>query len=736
LTLTVRLLRLGLLFGGVGGVLWLLPRDAATLAMSLLLVGWGGFAALFMLRADWRDQLLRTQEALEALAPVLRLILGGAGIVLILMAAWLLLPDQPLRVVSASLLIVLLASLALAPALHADPILTTAKPTLPPPDRPIRWRWALLGISALLLLVQVHFLLVAPTHALISHHVQIALFVGGLCLMTWGLLGAPRPRWPTLRLTHEAWALLLIVLVALFVRLWELGIGLHRWVDEINFLFGINELSLIPTNGILTPFGGITAFSWLYPYGQWLWRELFGPSLESVRMISVLFGVGQVVALWWLMRPLAGVRVALLSALLMATFPPAIHFARIGINNVADPVFGTLALGFLVRGIQAPRRSTFVLAGVMLGLSHYFYEGGRLFFTLFTACWIGWLLLSARLSSTQWRAWAAGGVAFLLTAGPLYAAWLFNERTLIPRYEAVGKQFRHLEHMFQMLAPPAPDITPFLKPFLSYVHLPDSGQFYVNDTGFILPVLVPFFLLGLIMCAWRWRTLGGGLLFWWCVGVAVANLILNNEVDAPRYVVAFPALCAITALGVHQLWRWAEVGLPRVPWRAVVGTLLVALSIGQAHYYLGYHLHAYYMRHFYNETDFMRRVPVKDADDMIFRTVRLRAPVEVYVFSPGFANIFAFGATLAYFRRIEEDHFYFRHDYTDRLEIALAQYPPTEWPKAFFIEPEDEASLAVLRERFTLHGPYFSPFRAPRERQFALYVTDTAVLPPEWLAQD
>ncbi|MFQ3647687.1 MAG: glycosyltransferase family 39 protein, partial [Anaerolinea sp.] len=465
-------------------------------------------------------------------------------------------------------------------------------------------------------------------------------------------------------------------------------------------------------------------------------RELFGPSLEAVRMISVLFGVGQVVALWWLMRPLAGVRAALLSALLMATFPPAIHFSRIGINNVADPVFGTLAFGFLVRGLQAPRRSTFVLAGVMLGLSHYFYEGGRLFFTLFTACWLGWLLLSGRLSITRWRAWAAGGFAFLLTAAPLYAAWLFNGRTLIPRYEAVGKQFRHLETMLQMLAPPAPDIAPFLKPFLSYVHLPDSGQFYINDTGFILPVLVPFFLLGLIVCVWRWRTLGGGLLFWWCVGVAVANLILNNEVDAPRYVVAFPALCAVTALGVHQLWRWAEVGLPRLPWRAVAGALLIALSAGQAHYYLGHHLQAYYMRHFYHETDFTRSVPVKDADDMIFRAVRLRAPVEVYVFSPGFANVFAFGATLSYFRRTEEERFYFRYEYTDRLEIALAQYPPTQWPRAFFIEPEDEASLAILREQFTLYGPYFSPFRAPLERQFALYVTDTAVLPPEWLAQD
>ncbi|XWX04015.1 glycosyltransferase family 39 protein [Aggregatilineales bacterium SYSU G02658] len=732
---SLRLLRLGLLLGAVSAVLWLLPHEIAALAMTLLLLGGSLLGGVRLIRLDWPRVLTTLHEALQPLMPILRLMLGSAGLALIVLAAWMLLPHQPLRVASTALLVTALAGLALALVLYADPVLINPKPSLPAPERPIRWRWALLGISMLLLLLQVHFLLVAPAHALISHHVQIALFVGGLGLMTWGLLGAPRLRLPTLRLTHEGWALLLIVLLALFVRLWELGIGLHRWVDEINFLFGINELSLIPTNAILMPFGGITAFSWLYPYGQWVWRELFGPSLESVRMISVLFGVAQVVALWWLMRPLAGVRVALLSALLIATFPPAIHFSRIGINNIADPVFGTLALGFLARGLQAPRRSAFVLAGVMLGLSHYFYEGGRLFFTLFAACWLGWVALSGRLMVGRVGTWAAGGLAFLMTAGPLYAAWLFNGRTLIPRYEAVGKQFRHLEHMVQMLADPAADITPFLYPFLSYVHLPDTGQFYINDTGFILPVLVPFFLLGLVVCVWRGRTLGGGMLFWWCVGVAVANLILNNEVDAPRYVVVFPALCAVTALGMHQLWSWAEAALPRLPWRPVAVALLVALSAGQVHYYLGYHLPAYYMRHFYDEIDYFRRVPVKDADDMIFRAVRLRPPVEVYVFSPGFANVFAFGATLPYFGLHQQDHFYFRHNYTENLESTLAQYPPTEWPKAFFIEPEDAESLALLRERFTLYGPYFSPFRAPIERQFALYVTDPAVMPPEWLAQ-
>ena len=727
-----RLLRLGLALVAAAGVLWLLPRGVSTLAMTLLLIGWGAVGGL-ALRSNRSERALALSEAARDVWPLVSKLIAAAGLGLIAFAAWMMLPHQPMQTASAALLVLLLAGIALSPLLRRDAIFISDKPTAPPPERPIHWRWTLLGACALLILVQIHFLLVAPVHALISHHVQMALFVGGLALTTWGLCGAPRLRLPSVHITQEAWALLLVVVLALFVRLWELGPSLQRWIDEVNFLYGINELSLVPTNGILMPFGGITAFTWLYPYGQWLWRALFGPSLESVRMISVVFGAAQAAALWWLMRPLVGVRAALLSALMMAVFPPAVHFSRIGINNVADPVFGTLALGFLVRGLQAPRRSTFVLAGVMLGLSHYFYEGGRLFFTLFAACWLGWVWASRRLPRIPLSAWAFGALAFVITAAPMYAAWLFNGRTLIPRYEAVGKQFRHLEEMVRMLsASPTPDLTPFLKPFLSYVHLPDRGQFYMNDSGFVLPLLVPFFLLGFVLCARWWRTLGGGLLFWWCVGVAVANLILNNEVDAPRYVVVFPALCAVTALGIYQGWRWGEAYLPRLPRRLIAAGALLILTASQVHYYLGHHLPTYYMKHFYHDTDFMRGVRVKDADDMIFRAVQLRAPIEVYVFSPGFANVFAFGASIAYFGRSEAEGFFFHYAYNDEIEITLAQAPSTNFPKAFFIEPGDTASLRVLREQFTLYGPYRSPFRTPPERQFALYVTDPDVLPTAW----
>lgn len=42
-------------------------------------------------------------------------------------------------------------------------------------------------------------------------------------------------------------------------------------------------------------------------------------------------------------------------------------------------------------------------------------------------------------------------------------------------------------------------------------------------------------------------------------------------------------------------------------------------------------------------------------------------------------------------------------------------------PRAFFIERDDVRTLNTLRQRFTLAGPYASPFALPPEKQFMLY---------------
>jgi 4-amino-4-deoxy-L-arabinose transferase-like glycosyltransferase len=110
-------------------------------------------------------------------------------------------------------------------------------------------------------------------------------------------------------------------------------------------------------------------------------------------------------------------RAGLLAALLLATYPPHIHFSRLALNNIADPLFGVLALALLAAGLRQRSRRALWLGGMALGLTAYFYEGGRLFYPLLTLLWLPALILAYRPPA---RLLARFGLAALLVAAPVY----------------------------------------------------------------------------------------------------------------------------------------------------------------------------------------------------------------------------------------------------------------------------------------------------------------------------
>ena len=85
-----------------------------------------------------------------------------------------------------------------------------------------------------------------------------------------------------------------------------------------------------------------------------------------------------------------------MSAALLAALAFHIHFSRIGLNNIWDGVFVVFILGLFWRGWQTERRWYFNAAGVMLGLSQYFYSGARLI-PLILLSWLGLAFV------TDWR---------------------------------------------------------------------------------------------------------------------------------------------------------------------------------------------------------------------------------------------------------------------------------------------------------------------------------------------
>lgn len=226
-------------------------------------------------------------------------------------------------------------------------------------------------------------------------------------------------RWTRL----EVSALVLLTAVALAVRASHLGTmpyvlsgdegsaGLTAW----EFQTGARN-NLLGLGWFYFPslYFGLLSFS----------QGFFGRTVEAIRGISAVAGALTIPALYWTARPMFGRLAAFGAATWLAAFHVHVLFSRVAYNNIFDGLLFTLAAGALWRGWQDGDRRAFVLAGLSLGFSQYFYTTSHLT-PILLAVWAVLLGLDRRPD----RARLLGLTASLLVAltvflplGLLYAA--------------------------------------------------------------------------------------------------------------------------------------------------------------------------------------------------------------------------------------------------------------------------------------------------------------------------
>lgn len=549
-----------------------------------------------------------------------------------------------------------------------------------------------------------------------AHQLQFTLLAGGILLLLWGSGAGSGGCWP-----KHSGLLVGILLLAAALRLWNLEHAIHFYVDEGNFVEGILRLRAESNVRLMSPFNYVAAFTWAYPYLQWASAEIVGSNLLALRVVSAAFGLLTIAAVYRLGRVLFDARVGLLAAFALAVFPPHIHFSRLGLNNIADPLFGVLALAFLAQGLRSNRWRDYALAGVMLGLTQYFYEGGRL---LYPALALTWGLMAA----WRWRArltglLVMGGIA-LLVALPVYYTLVAWDITLTTRLERRGFDAAYWRRV--LLEPGGSALLTHLRehvlpPFLHYVALPDAGAFYYGGhTALILPPLVPVFLAGII-AALRRGFITGLLPVLWLALVALGSSLIRDSVWTSRYVAAFPTLALLLAVGLDAVWKWLEKiqrqgaktqSVFRNPVLMRVAMFLILLGAGmfQIAYYFGPHLIAY-------QTQIR---PHHDQQDIVFRLRDLPPETQVYwitddpdLWLPLLVFLNRYWGLPDFAPELRHPDFVEGWEALDNLEPGV--------PRAFFVEQEDQRTQVYLRERFGFGEPLFSPFNVPREKQYVLF---------------
>jgi len=571
----------------------------------------------------------------------------------------------------------------------------------------------------------------------LSYQVQFALFGGGILLLIVGL-GAPGEAAAVRSSRMAFWELLLLCLITLLafgLQLYRLEGMVHTLIDEFHTLRAVLSLETRNDILILSPYTGMASSPWLFPYLQTGTLSIFGHTLMGLRFVSILFGSFTIPALYLLAKCLFDRPTALIAALLLATFPPFIHLSRLALVNAADPFVGTMLFALLARGLRSKRRLDFVLAGIFLALSQYFYDGGKMLYPALAAAWLFILGITAR-RQVFWQGVVLMLLIALLVAGPIFLTWLWWKLPIFPRLVEFGSPTLDWGAILSLrdggLAWQNYLNNNLLPPFLHLIQRPDTSYFYYGgETPLILGFMLPAFFLGLVHALWRWRVAGSLLLIWVALTVLGNSLLIEvANTWSARYMVVLPALALLMALGLRFTFpllsprafqpddTQQRVIYPsgRLRWAGwLMGAGVLAMVALQPLYYFGYHLPYYnqQIRPYYDHIDAFYRARLLPPDTPVIFVSDEPVPTDQFYTLGAFWNFYPLMTVLT----SKE----FTANYVGGL---LAQRP------AFFIEPMNTDAPAVLRAAFgddAVEGPIPSPYNVPLNRQYALYTVSPAL---------
>jgi hypothetical protein len=332
---------------------------------------------------------------------------------------------------------------------------------------------------------------------------------------------------------------------------------------------------------------GWFSFPSLYFAGQSLSIAALGQTAAGLRITSAAAGAMTVVAVYALGRVLFGRLTGLIAALLLGALHYHIHFSRIGLNNIWDGLFATAVLAFLWHGWKSGRRSSFLAAGLALGLGQYFYVTIR----VLPLVLLLWVALASRVDRPTYRgrrpALILAGFVAAVVVLPLAFFYLqhpdeFNaplQRVTIfdgwLDQVAAAEGRSGLAIIGRQMADTAFGIT----------HLP-LRHWYNPGAPLLLPGAAALFVLGLL---WALANLDlrHGLLLLPLAAVIVLGGLSQDAPASQRYVLAAPLVAVLAALPLAESASWLGKAWPR--YRPLAGAALAAvvawLAYDNLHYY-------------------------------------------------------------------------------------------------------------------------------------------------------
>ncbi len=306
---------------------------------------------------------------------------------------------------------------------------------------------------------------------------------------------------------------------------------------------------------------------------SWFMR-LFGIDLWGWRFSSVIMGMTALPPLYLLTREGYGRKVAVVSAIALASSPYFIDFSRLGYNNIQALFFMTITLYWLYIGLH--RKSSFYLflAGAAAGLGFYTYFAAR-FSIVISLVFIGLLWLGKKITFKEFLlSTAVLGIGFGLVAAPYIAhgsiadpqsmSYKMWESAFFNSFN--GLQFYPKEELFSVAPPftindnelfynPKIYLTLILRGFLRTM-IVFQRQGLISEHYIAFPLAgtsgVIFYLLGFALTLKTYKQPRSLLVILWFFANVFGLSALNTV--PPRHthmITIIPALALLTGIGLN-----------------------------------------------------------------------------------------------------------------------------------------------------------------------------------------
>ena len=307
---------------------------------------------------------------------------------------------------------------------------------------------------------------------------------------------------------------------------------------------------------------------------------MLGSTMEAIRLPSALFGTVTIPIVYFQVRELFGRRAATIAALLLAISTVHIHFSRLAINVIEVPLFASLSLWMLARGIGRRDDRWYVLAGMAGGFGFYFHFGARLIAPILVLVLLGQFLFV----SSEWRQWFRGtvltGIGSLLALSPMITHEIGNPEEFFGHMSERGI-WQHWDDLAKLFHTVPSDKVGILwgqtqRTFEAFYSRPDPpyGAFFYTfmNAPLLGDILSLCALAGVVGFMLRPRDMRARLiLIWFIIPIIFASILTDTAGQAHRLIHPLvPAIIAASvAIDLVSQFVWRRLPMKLAPWVAL-----------------------------------------------------------------------------------------------------------------------------------------------------------------------